>query len=298
MLILLYVTYYYLLIVLKSDAANGVFGFDSSSLSNTITETGSVSLTVQRQQGDYGSVTLHWEIQNVATDSLASDDFDPASGELEFVEGDRQEVLSVQPIDETLPEVDEIFAIILTEAVSNDGFNSSTPTSGASIDTLLERSNLTVTENDYPYGLLQFTTTLPPAAGIIPAATTTPELSVRESVGSVTIYIVRAQGTLGRISAEYLTSDGTATSIGVTPDYESTAGSVEFGPNDRYVSVELTLVDDETSELEKVFYVNLTNPAGGTEMQCTSLNLSLFTHILSVCRPRCSRSFHWQYTQS
>lgn len=276
-----------------------MFGFDSSSLSNTITEAGSISLIVQRFQGDYGSVTLHWEIQDVAIDSLASDDFNPAFGVLEFAEGDRQKVLSVQPIDETLPEVDEMFAIILTKAVSNDGFNSSTPTSGASIDISLERSNLTVTENDYPYGLLQFATTLPPLTGIIPAATTTPELSVRESIGTFTIYIVRAQGNLGRISAEYVTSDGTATSMGVTPDYVSTAGSVEFDSDDRYVSVELTLVDDETSELEKVFYVNLTNPAGGTEIDflCYALTHTC-TCMLSTHRPRCSRSLHWKHTQS
>lgn len=276
-----------------------MFGFDSSSLSNTITEAGSVSLTVQRFQGDHGSVILHWEIQDVAIDSLASDDFNPAFGVLEFAERDRQKVLSVQPIDETLPEVDEMFAIILTKAVSNDGFNSSTPTSGASIDISLERSNLTVTENDYPYGLLQFATTLPPPTGIIPAATTTPELSVRESIGTFTIYIVRAQGNLGRISAEYVTSDGTATSMGVTPDYVSTAGSVEFDSDDRYVSVELTLVDDETSELEKVFYVNLTNPAGGTEIDflCYALTHTC-TCMLSTHRPRCSRSLHWKHTQS
>ena len=249
--------------VLKSDAANGVFGFDSSSLSNTIAESGSVSLTVQRLQGDYGSVTLHWEIREAATAFLASSDFNPASGSLEFSEGDRQEVLAVQPSDETVPELDEEFTVLLVEAVSNDGYSSSTPTSGASIDPSLERSNLTVTENDYPYGLLQFSTSPPPAAGIIPATTTTPELEVRESDGTFTVYIVRAQGNLGTISAEYLTTDGTATSVGANPDYNSEAGTAEFGPDDRQVSMELSLVDDATPELGKVFYVNLTNPTGG-----------------------------------
>lgn len=258
-----------------------MFGFDSSSLSNTIGEAGSVSLTVERLQGDYGSVTVHWEIRETAIDSLASSDFNPASGTLEFLEGDHQEVLSLQPIDETLPEVDEVFTVILIEAVSNDGFASSTPTSGASIDTSLEFSNLIVTENDYPYGLLQFSTTLPPAAGIIPAATTMPELSVRESGGTVTVYIVRAQGSLGSISAEYLTTDGTATSMGVNPDYESRAGTAGFGPNDRQVSVDLNLVDDTTPELGKVFYVNLTNPAGGKKGAREPRILSIIIRILT-----------------
>ena len=208
-------------------------------------------------------MTVYWEIREAIVNEVASSDFNPASGILEFAEGDRQGVLSIQPIDETLPELDETFSVVLTEAVSNDGFTSSTPTSGAYIDTSLNLSHLTVSENDHPYGLLQFSITPPPPAGIIPAATTMPELLVRESAGTATVYIVRAQGNIGTVNAEYLTSDGTATSVGVNPDYESTAGSVEFGPDDRHVSVELNLVDDATPELERVFYVNLTNPAGG-----------------------------------
>ena len=249
--------------MLKSNAANGVFGFDVSSLSNIIDEAASASLTIHRLHGDYGSVTLHWEIRDVATDTVASSDFETAFGTLEFAEGELQQVLVIQPLDEVVPELNEMFAIYLTNAISNDGFISSTPTSGASIDASLDRSNLTVIENDYPYGLLQFSTTLPPTTGLISAATTAPELSVRESAGTFTAYIVRAQGTLGTISAEYLTSDGTATGTGVAPDYEPTANSVEFGPNDRVVSIELNLVDDTIPEWEKVFYVSLNNPAGG-----------------------------------
>ena len=248
---------------MKSDAANGVFGFGSSSLSNSIEESSSVSLTIQRTQGDYGSVTVLWEIRDAGSNTIATSDFESASGTLEFVEGDRQEVLVVQPTDEVEPELNEMFVVILTDAVSNDGFTSSTPTSGASINSSYDQSNLIVAENDYPYGLLQFSTTIPPASGLVLAAEAMPQLSVRESAGTVTVYIVRAQGSLGTVSVEYLTSDGTATGTGVSPDYVSTAGSAEFGSDDRYTSVELSLVDDETPEREKLFYISLTNPAGG-----------------------------------
>ena len=252
-----------LYVVLKSDAANGVFGFNSLSLSNSIEETGSVSLTVQRLQGDHGSVTVHWEIRAVGSNSTATSDFQTASGTLEFAESVRQLTLVVQPTDEVEPELNEQFVILLTNAVSNDGFTSSTPTSGASINSSFSQSNLTVTENDYPYGLLQFSTTIPAPSGLILAADTMPQISVRESAGSVTVYIVRAQGSLGTVSVEYLTRDGNATGTGVSPDYVPTAGSVEFGPDDRYMSLVLTLHDDETPERGKVFYVSLTNPAGG-----------------------------------
>ena len=249
--------------VLKSDAANGVFGFATSSLSNTISEPGTVSLTVQRQEGDYGNVTIHWEILEEQSRAQASSDFSPAFGTLEFSEGIQQVELILQPVDELIPELDETFLVVLVEAISNDGQTSSTPTSGASISTVLAQSNLTVTENDYPYGLLQFSTSLPPAMGIIPPATAPPEVTVRESAGNVTIYAVRAQGNLGTIRAEFITTDSTATSMGVNPDYVSQAGSVEFGPEDREISIVVELVDDSTPELGKEFHVNLTNPAGG-----------------------------------
>ena len=249
--------------MLKSDAANGVFGFESSSLSNSLGEADSVTLTVQRLQGDYGSVTVHWEIRDVASDSVATSDFQTSSGTLEFSEGDRLGTLVLRPTNEVEPELDEMFVVLLTDAVSNDGFASSTPTSGASVNSTSDSSNLTVTENDYPYGLLQFSTTIPPTSGLLLAAESMPELSVRESARAATIYIVRAQGNLGTVSVEYLTSDGSATGTGVTPDYVPTAGSVEFGPDNRYTSVELNLVDDDTPEREKVFYASLTNPAGG-----------------------------------
>ena len=248
---------------MKSDAANGVFGFDSLSLSNSLQETSSVSLTVQRLQGDYGSVTIHWEIRAEGRNTLAMSDFETASGTLEFSEGDRRQVLVVEPTNEDEPELDEMFVVYLTDAVSNDGYTSSTATSGASINSSFDRSNLTVIENDYPYGLLQFSTTIPQSSGLILAAGTMPQISTRESAGTVTVYIVRAQGTLGTVSAEYLTRDGTATGTGASPDYVPTAGSAVFGPDDRYTTLELSLVDDDTPEREKVFYVSLTNPAGG-----------------------------------
>ena len=101
-----------------------MFGFDSLSLSNSVGETGLVSLTVQRLQGDHGSVTVHWEIRDLSTGTVATSDFETASGTLEFLDGDREETLVLRPTDEIEPELDEQFAVFLTDAVSNDGFTS------------------------------------------------------------------------------------------------------------------------------------------------------------------------------
>ena len=194
---------------------------------------------------------------------LASEDFSPATGQLVFSEGDVQQVLTIEPVDELVPELSEDFVVLLVSATANDNQTSSTPTSGASIDSSLNESTLTVEENDFPYGLLQFVTT-PPAPGeqILPAMSM-PQLYVDESDGEILVYVVRAQGNLGTVSVEYFTQDGSASSTGVEPDYNAGAGDLEFGPDDRVLSFSLTLLDDEEPELGKVFFVNLTNPMGG-----------------------------------
>ena len=62
----------------------------------------------------------------------------------------------MQLTDENTPELDEVFQISLTSAVSDDGLVGSTDTSGASLDPARQTSQLVIAENDYPYGLLQF----------------------------------------------------------------------------------------------------------------------------------------------
>ena len=252
--------------VLKSDAGNGIFGFDPLSLSNVVTEPGNVSLVVNRDGGTFDTVFVSWEIRELvggAVGALATQDFNPASGQLEFTEGVAQQVLYLTTVNELVPELTEDFTVMLVSAVANDNQTSSTPTSGASINTSLGSSNITVPENDYPFGLIQFVTSPPsPGEQILPAVSR-PEIFVDESDGSIVVYVVRAQGNRGTVRAEYFTVDGTARSTGVQPDFDSAASTLVFGPSDIVQNFSLTLVDDSIPELGKSFVVNLTNPSGG-----------------------------------
>lgn len=251
--------------VLKSDAGNGIFGFDPLSLSNVITEPGNVSLVINRDGGMFETVFVSWEVREVVggvIGGLATQDFNLASGRLVFAEDVAQLVLPLSAVDELVPELDEDFVVMLTSATADDNQTSSTPTSGASIDSSRAASNITVLENDYPFGLIQFVTSPPSPGDRIPPAISMPEVSVDESDGTITVYVVRSQGNLGTVQVEYLTLDGTARSTGVRPDYVSSVGTLTFGPSDVVQTFSLTLLDDSTPELEKVFFVNLTNPSG------------------------------------
>lgn len=251
--------------VLKSDSSNGVFGFASGSLAGTIGEPGSISLTINRSNGMFGDVTVNWEVRETSSGMIATQDFNPAAGSVEFEENESLQTFIVTSFDEMVPELNEDFVVVLTSAIANDNQTSSTPTSGASIDSGRSQAALVVTENDFPYGVLQFSVSAPVPGQPIALATSMPELTVDEGSGVVTVYVVRAQGVVGNVNIEFLTSDGTATNLGVNPDYVSNAGQLSFAPGTAVQSFNVTLIDDSDPELAKTFFVNLTNPQSGKQ---------------------------------
>lgn len=251
------------LTVLKSDASNGVYGFNLSSVSITTIEGMELSLLVTRSEGLFGSVTVYWDARQLVDGIIASADFDPASGQITFSEDQREGRVILTSVDELTPELAEQFVISLTAAVASDNETNSTPLSGASIDPSRSQVTVTVAENDQPYGLFQIATSRPFPGITIAPATTMPEVFVDESVGMVTVYVVRAQGLLGNVSVEYITSEGSAVSGGGLPDFVPTAGSLGFSSDVTVQELSLTVLDNDVPELQKTFYLNLTNPVGG-----------------------------------
>ena len=81
-------------LVLKSDNANGEFGFLASNCRSQANESDSrISFIVSRTISSLGSVQVNWEIrQTVASHILASSDFQAAKGSLIFSQLDTQKV--------------------------------------------------------------------------------------------------------------------------------------------------------------------------------------------------------------
>ena len=122
--------------------------------------------------------------------------------------------------------------------------------------------NITILENDEPYGLLQFWTQVPvpmPGDPVTPPLEEQPQLFVTEELGNVTLTVVRAQGLTGAISVEYLTIDGNASE---SDDFVSTAGTLRFADGERVKSIVVSILDDAVPELQKQFFVELRNPTG------------------------------------
>ncbi|XP_022110249.1 G-protein coupled receptor 98-like isoform X2 [Acanthaster planci] len=264
-----------LLTVLKSDNANGLFGFEGPCTPSAFDPESNEALvytcSVVRSRGDEGVVTIPWEVRNLETNQVASSDFVNATGKVVFPNGVRIQTIIITAIDDMLPELEESFSIDLLPQLplSDDGLIGSTNTSGASLDPDASTSNLTIGANDYPYGLLQFATGPPPgpADPLIPPATHMVRVQVTEEEGMVRLLVVRAQGLLGRVEVEWRTIDGTALSAGKDPvDFVSGGGTLTFADQQRFTYITIVINDNNIAELDKTFQVQLSSPTQGAEV--------------------------------
>ena len=97
--------------------------------------------------------------------------------------------------DDTIPEVDEYFTLNLTSVSPTDG---STSTSAASLKPGFTEVNITIQESDYPNGLLQFMSYVPAANETITPSSSQFNIDTKESVRTLVLHVIRAQGTLGK----------------------------------------------------------------------------------------------------
>nr|XP_006812422.1 PREDICTED: G protein coupled receptor 98-like protein isoform X1 [Saccoglossus kowalevskii] len=265
-----------LLTVLKSDNANGLFSFDgpcsSMQIDATSTEAMVFTCDVVRNRGDEGTVALPWEVhQLIGGFPLAIEDFINATGTLTFPNGIRTGTITLEASDDVLPEFEEHFQVVLVSQhpMSDDGVTGSTNTSGASIDPTADTNDLFIPVSDSPHGLLQFSNGSPPAFNdpLIMPATSLIQRRVSESIGTVSLLIVRAQGLSGEITAEWRTFDRTAVSAGKSPiDFVSRGGVLTFADQQRYAYVDIQIIDNSIPELDKMFEVQLSNPGGGASI--------------------------------
>ncbi|MBZ3889709.1 G-protein coupled receptor 98, partial [Sciurus carolinensis] len=252
------------LVIQKSDNANGLFGFTGACIPEIAEEGSTISCVVERTRGALDYVHVFYTISQIESNGInyLVDDFANASGTITFLPWQRSEVLNIYVLDDDIPELNEYFRVTLVSAIPGDGKLGSTPTSGASIDPEKETTDITIKASDHPFGLLQFSTGLPPQPEdpmSLPASSM-PNITVKEEDGEVRLLVVRAQGLLGRVTAEFRTVSLTAFS---PQDYQNVAGTLEFQPEERYKYIFVNITDNSIPELEKSFKVELLNLEGG-----------------------------------
>ena len=78
-------------LVLKSDNANGLFGFSSIS-PIVIQESNNVTLPIERLKGLFGEATVYWSVYNGASSVPASSDFIMDNGSVMFSDNENEKV--------------------------------------------------------------------------------------------------------------------------------------------------------------------------------------------------------------
>lgn len=102
---------------------------------------------------------------------------------------------------------------------------------------------------------------------------TTNEFNIQENIKSISLAVVRRDGSQGDVSVEFKTADGTAVK---DEDYYEKSGTLSFKDGETTKTFTILLIDDEVSEDSETVTISLSNPKGGAilgEIPVTTLRI-------------------------
>ena len=179
-------------IIGANDDPMGIFSIAETSQVSSFEEGSKYQLTVVREGGTFGNVTVQWQITaQILTDESTgtSLDFTAASGQISFVERSTEENLTLDILLDGIPELDELFTVRLLGTLGGGRLSEDNSTTMAQV---------TVLANESPHGLLQF-------------SADTLELDIAEDVpvsnqtaDEATLTIERMQGRFGNITVRLI----------------------------------------------------------------------------------------------
>ena len=160
----------------------------------------------------------------------------PPNNTVTFGPGETQKQIAIQITNDNLIENAENFFVDLSNP------------SNASITATGATATVTIADDDSGTSTIQFS-----------SAT----YSVNEGAGSIALTVVRSGGVQLAASANYNTTDGTASS---GSDYTPASGAVSFAPGETQKTIIVAITDDSTVEGDENFSVTLSNPSTGAAL--------------------------------
>lgn len=243
--------------IVEDDLEHGTLGFTSPTF--TVNENGgNAVVTVTRTNGFAGTVTIQYVTADGTNNPAnAGVDYTSRSGTLTFNSGVTNQTLQIPIVNDTGFEPDETILIRL-----------SNPTGGAVTNNavLPVTAVLTILDDDFAPGRLTFTS---------------PTYTTNESGVAAIISVARTGGSVGSVSVEYATTDGSAntatnTSLPYGPDYQGVTNTLVWVNGD--VSVKtfaVPIVSDRYVEGTETVNLALRNPVNGILGAVTSAVLSI-----------------------
>ncbi|KAF1420925.1 G-protein coupled receptor 98, partial [Spheniscus magellanicus] len=234
------------IIILENDDPGGVFEFSPSSRGPySIKEGESVELQIVRSRGSLVRQFLRYTVE-----PRENNEFYGNTGILEFKPGEREIIITLLTRMDGIPELDEIYSVVLT------GYSEKPGKLGNA--TMV---NITILKNDDPHGVIQF---LPDELSV----------TIKESKGEI-IYsaayrIVRNQGNYGNVSVSWVV-DPTCTN-----DIYPEQGTIFFDNLEFSKNITIYSLPDEVPEEMEVFIISLFNATGGARLgNITSATLQI-----------------------
>lgn len=197
--------------------------------------TATATISVTRTGGSTGEVRVNYASADGSASANA--DYTPVNGQLIWADGDAApKPINITILDDSMTESSENFTVTL-----------SAPGGGATLGSP-NTATINIADNDSP-GRLQLS-----------AAT----YAAAEGTAIRTVSVTRTNGSVGAVTVNCATSDGTAVAPG---DYTSKVATLQWTSGDSTPQpCDLTIIDDQVVDTGESFSVALSAPSGGATL--------------------------------
>jgi len=197
---------------------------------------GSVPLTIERTNGNYGAVSA--TLQTQGDSATGGIDYIESTINVNFDDGELSKIISINLQDDTGYEGNEVFSATL-----------SNPQNGVSIGSS-NVATITITEDD----------PVPPAGSL---SWSGEQYSASENSGYIVLTVNRINGTFGEVSVDVNSTDVSATTL---LDYAGVNTTLTFADGENSKTLYIELVDDSDYEGDETFNVSLSNSTGNAQI--------------------------------
>ena len=159
-------------------------------------------------------------------------DYRSTSGTLAFYPGELTKTVTIALIDSPQVESDETFLVNLS--------NLNTHT--ADVTLIKSQGRVTITDDDQ-------------------ATISIDDITIDEGAGNAILTVTLNQPVDTTVTVDFNTVDQSAVQ---GEDYQSTTGTITFGPDEQTQTITIPLIDSERLEMDETFLVNLTNLQAGS----------------------------------
>ncbi len=210
-------------------------------------DAGSIDIKVVRSLGDFKELKVDYSLKDQT--ATATQDYEFSSGTLTFDDGQQEQVISLTLVDDSIFEGDETFSIQLSNLRS---------VGDADIGAI-GQSEITILEDEAP----------PPAGEI---GFEFENVAVNENAASVTLRLLRTNGSFGEVEISLYTQDDSAVA---DLDYVAISETLVFADGETEKTLTLELLDDDIYENDEQFSVLISLIAGDAVLANTSARVSI-----------------------